>query len=100
MVEEATECRANAKKDNFYPDPKAALGVDTQIYISNYPQLYHGNAKNGSPVFISKPGRLSINAVECITTFPGILRYHWYAMMHDFADRLRQRKKENKHFNR
>lgn len=100
MVEEATKVREEPKKHDFYPDPKAALGVDTHVYIGQYPQLYHGNGKNGCPIFISKPGELNINAVECITTFPGILRYHWYAMMHDFATRLRANKAKNENFTR
>jgi len=93
MVEQATECRAVAKKDNFYPDPKETLGVETYIYISQYPQLYSGVDKNGCPVFISKPGILNVTGISCITKLNGILKYHWYAMMHDFKDRLQAQKK-------
>merc|ERR1712071_69975 len=99
MVEEATDCRADAKKEDFYPDSKIALGVDTQIYLAQYPQLYHSNGKNGCPIFISKPGKLNITAVECITTLPGILRYHWHVMMHDFKGKLQENKKNDKNFN-
>lgn len=95
MVEQATECRAGAKKDDFYPDPKATLGVETYIYISQYPQLYSGYDKNGVPVFISKPGILNVNGISSITQFSGILKYHWYAMMHDFKNRLQAQKKAN-----
>jgi len=100
MVEEATVCRASAKKNDFYPDPKAALGPDPHIYIAQYPQFYYGNGKNGCPVYISKPGRLNISAVECLTTFPSILNYHWYVMVHDYASRLRANKVKNENFKR
>jgi CRAL/TRIO domain len=98
MVEEATQCRADAKAANFYPDPKAALGCDMSVYYAQYPQLYSGFAKNGCPLFISKPGVLNVDAVECVTTLTGIVKFHWYIMMHDFGGRLREQKKTDPHF--
>ena len=100
MVEEATETRKEAKALDFYPDPKVALGCDMGTYFANYPQLYSGFAKNGAPVFFSKPGVLNVDAVECITTLPGILKFHWYMMQHDFGTRLRSRKASDPHFKR
>ena len=98
MVEEATKCRADAKAADFYPDPKLALGCDMSVYFAQYPQLYSGFAKNGCPLFISKPGVLNVDAVECVTTITGIVKFHWHVMMHDFAGRLRQQKKDDAHF--
>lgn len=100
MVEEATKCESEAKNANFYPDPASALGCEEAIYNAQYPQVYSGFAKNGSPVFISKVGILKIDAVECITTVGNIVKYHWYVQMHDFAKRLQQHKKENPDFNK
>jgi CRAL/TRIO domain len=100
MVEEATQTRAEAAKQGFYPDPKAALGCDMSLYFAQYPQLYSGFAKNGAPLFISKPGVLNVDAVEQITTLEGILEFHWFIMMHDFGDRLRQQKKDDPNFKR
>jgi len=92
MTEEATVERGKHVTEDFYPDPEAALGVKPQIYVSQYPQLYQGHAKSGSILFISKPGVLNVNAVTCMTTMDGILKYHWYAMIHDYGNRLRERK--------
>lgn len=100
MITEATALRADAKTSDFYPDPKAALGCDANVYFAQFPQLYTGFAKNGAPLFISKAGVLNVDAVECITTLDGILKFHWYIMMHDFGDRLRAQKKENDKFKR
>jgi len=93
MVEEATKCRADAKSNDFYPDPNETLGVEPYIYVSQYPQLYSGVDKNGCPVFISKPGILNVAGISCITKLNGILKFHWHAMMHDFSDRLKAQKK-------
>jgi hypothetical protein len=100
MVEEATETRKEAKSKDFYPDPKEALGCDMATYFAQYPQLYSGFAKNGAPVFISKPGVLNVDAVECITTLEGIVNFHWYIMQRDFADRLRAQKAKDPRFKR
>jgi len=100
MVEEATECRSEPLASDYYPDPKAALGIDPAVFISQYPQLYSGFSKIGCPVFYSKPGLLRIAAVECTTTMSGILNYHWHVMQHDYRKRLLGFKEENPEFKR
>jgi len=100
MVEEATKTRAVAKAADFYPNPIEALGCDLATYYALYPQLYSGFAKNGAPVFISKPGVLNVDAVECITTLEGILKLHWHLMQHDFGPRLVQQKMKDPNFKR
>lgn len=100
MVEEATECRSQAKKDEFYKDPSEALGCDMALYMAQFPQLYQGYDKRGIPVFYSKPGLLNIDAVDSITTLDGILKFHWFFMMHDFAGRLVGQKAEREGFHR
>jgi len=100
MIEEATKVHADARKVDYYPDPVAALGCDPSVFMAQYPQLYHGNAKNGCPVFISKPGVLSVDGMECITTLDGILKYHWHVMMIDYKRRLIQHKEEDPSFSR
>eukprot|EP00804_Cyclotella_cryptica_P016074 CCRYP_004208-RB/>CCRYP_004208-RB protein AED:0.34 eAED:0.34 QI:509/1/1/1/1/1/2/199/376 len=99
MVEEATEVRADARKHDFYPDPVLALGCEPSVFQAQYPQLYHGHAKNGCPVFISKPGILNCDGMECITTLDGILKFHWHVMMHDYKMRLLKHKEAHPDFN-
>ena len=98
MVEEAVQVRADARKHDFYPDPVQALGCEPSVFMAQYPQLYHGHAKNGCPVFISKPGVLNTDGMECITTLDGILKFHWYIMMHDYKMRLQKHKEEHPDF--
>ena len=101
MIEEATETRSEAKSKDFYPNPLDALGCETGLFFNQYPQLYSGVAKNGAPIFISKPGVLNVDAMECCTTLEGIVKFHWYVMMHDFKIRLQKQKdKDPEHFHR
>jgi hypothetical protein len=95
MVEEATQVRKAAKAKEFYPNPVDALGVEKSLFFAQYPQLYSGVTKQGVPVFISKPGILNVDGMECITTLDGILKFHWHVMMHDFASRLHAQKAKN-----
>ena len=83
MVEEATECRSNASKFDFYPNPSDALGnnVEKSIYLAQYPQLYTGHSKEGYPVLYSKPGILNINGLESITNSDGLFNFHWWSMV-------------------
>jgi hypothetical protein len=100
MVEEATECRAAARAVDFYPEPVDALGCSAALFYALYPQVYTGHAKCGAPLFISKPGILNVDGMECITTLDGIVKFHWHVMIHDFAARLRARKVEDPSFKR
>jgi hypothetical protein len=36
-----------------------------------------------------------VDGIECITTLDGIIKFHWHVMMHDFANRLLEKKKAN-----
>jgi hypothetical protein len=92
MVNGATEVRKDAKAHNFYENPVEALGVDPSLFFAQYPQLYHGSTTRGVPVFISRPGILNVDGMECITTLDGMIKFHWHIMMHDFANRLHAQK--------
>eukprot|EP00571_Detonula_confervacea_P011762 CAMPEP_0172299760 /NCGR_PEP_ID=MMETSP1058-20130122/1987_1 /TAXON_ID=83371 /ORGANISM="Detonula confervacea, Strain CCMP 353" /LENGTH=462 /DNA_ID=CAMNT_0013009315 /DNA_START=16 /DNA_END=1404 /DNA_ORIENTATION=- len=98
MIEEATEVRADARNHEFYPNPVEALGCEPSVFMAQYPQLYHSHAKNGCPVFISKPGVLNVDGMECITTLDGILKFHWHVMMHDYKKRLLDHKEAHPDF--
>lgn len=99
MIEEATECHKGPRENDYYANPVDALGCEMSTYFANYPSLYSGKAKNGAPIYISKPGVLNVDAVECITTLDGILKFHWYVEMHDFGNLLRDEKSRNPDFN-
>jgi len=81
-------------------DGREALGCSPSLFLAHYPQLYPGFAKNGCPLFISKPGLIDIDAIECITSVDGILKFHWHVMCHDFAGRLKKAKEADKNFTR
>ena len=85
MIEEATEMKKIPKRDGFYPDANEALGCPKSVYLTQYPQMYVGFSKLGHPVYISKPGMLNVDGLECITSIQRILNYHWHDMHHNFG---------------
>ena len=94
LIDEAKEERKEALKHDFYPDADAALGSPVSTYIELYPQFYHGHAKNGCPLYISKPGLINYNAMECVATLEGLVKFHWNVMHHDFRKRLVEMKEK------
>ena len=90
MVEEATECTAEARKYNFYPSASAALGCDKALYIKTYPQVYYGHSRNGYPVFYTKPALIDIGSIESLTSLVNLLKFHWTDMMWEFNKKLKE----------
>lgn len=90
MIEEATEMRKPPKQFNFFPEAFDALGCRKSVYLKQYPQTCVGYCKSGHPVYFSKPGQLSVNGLECVTTIQGVLNYHWHDMVHNFGGMLKK----------
>jgi len=100
MIKEATELCANAKRHDFFPDGRVALGVEPSVYHTQYPQGYYGYAKGGFPLFISQVGKLNAGGMACITTLQGILNYHWHDMMHSYTAQLARIRRADPTFQR
>mmetsp|Transcript_36312 Transcript_36312/g.71442 ORF Transcript_36312/g.71442 Transcript_36312/m.71442 type:complete len:530 (+) Transcript_36312:254-1843(+) len=100
MVEEAAAVQVEPAKHDFHPDGEEALGCPVEFYMTLYPQIYAGNARNGCPVFFSRPGAINIDGVECLTSMERLLHLHWNVMMHDFSARLHEKKDQDPDFKR
>jgi hypothetical protein len=100
MIEQATQLRIEAKAHAFYPDPQDALGVEESIFKSQYPQLFYSHAKNGCPVYITRPGALNMKGLECITTIENMNKYQWHCMVHSYAKVFQSQQKADPHFKR
>ena len=56
-----------AKKNNFYPDLEEALGFSKSVFLSQYPAVFSGNAKNGCPVMYLRAGQIQPEGVKVRT---------------------------------
>jgi len=118
MIVEASECRRVPEENEFYKSAQVkkrrkgrrgthdhhlnhrhshfsplsfqeSLRIHPSIYLTLYPQGYFGFAKNGSPVYISRPSHINVSTLDCCLSLTNILRYHWHAMQVEFGDMLR-----------
>jgi hypothetical protein len=100
MVEEATEFRAEAAKEDFFPDGSKALGVEKSIYYALYPELFIGYTKHGYPFYITKAGKADLKAILCITSMKNLVKFHWHCMAHALCGQMRRRAMTDKSFKR
>jgi hypothetical protein len=100
MVEEAMNYRAEAAKENFFPNGSRALGVEKSIYYTFYPEVFVGYTSNGFPLYITKAADASTNMLNCITSPKGITNFHWHSMMHVLGGNLRRMALSNPNFQR
>lgn len=100
MVEEAMNFRAEAAKEDFFPNGSKALGVEKSIYYTFYPEVFVGYTNKGFPLYITKAADASINMLHCITSTKSITNFHWYSMMHVLGGNLRRRALSDPNFQR
>jgi len=87
QVEAAAKARLVPRAQEFYPDPKEALGVEESTLKTQYPQCYTGGrAKNGDPLFFNKAGSINVDGVGALTTQEGLNKYRWHTMNYVFKD--------------
>lgn len=100
MVEDAMKYRAEAAKEDFFPNGSKALGVEKSIYYSMYPEVLVGYTKNGFPLYVTKAADAAVNMLNCITTPKGVTNFHWHSMMHVLGDKLRRKALSDPSFKR
>ncbi len=71
LLDQSKDAWAEAKKHDFYPDLEASMGVSKAIFLSQYPAVMSGNAKNGCPVMylrtgLIKPEGIKVSSVEML----------------------------------
>ncbi|KAL7562456.1 hypothetical protein ACA910_005433 [Epithemia clementina (nom. ined.)] len=91
VIQQGQALRHKAALHQFYPNPDEALQCPAALYFAQFPQLYTGTVdKTGTPIFISQPGQINVDAIELITTVDNIVKLHWNLMVHDLGSRLSQ----------
>ena len=89
---------AIAKANQFYPDVSEAIGAPFSVFLSQYPFLAIGRAKNGCPVNYFQAGRIQPEGILCLATVENTIGYFWHSFMYDFKDEIRKSKAENPNF--
>ena len=88
-----------AKAKDFYgPDLEEHLGCPYSVFLSQYPFLSVGLAKNGSPVNYFRIGNINPEGIMCLITIEQLKSYFWYSFMHSFKDKIRESQAKNQDF--
>lgn len=88
MMDESIGHWNEAKQHDFYPTVEAAVGCPPSVFLTQYPYLFAGNAKNGAPVAYFMCGRLKLEGIECVTELEQINNYAWNTVMHQFKKQV------------
>jgi hypothetical protein len=73
----AADIWSEAKRQNFYADFDDVYGCPVPIFMSLFPVVVSGVAKNGATVFYFKTGEMNIDAIECIADLPELVPAVW-----------------------
>lgn len=79
-----------AKNDQFYPDVSQALGAPFPVFLTQYPMLPIGRARNGCPVNYFLAGKIHPEGVLALTTVENVEGYFWWGYMHQMKQDIRQ----------
>lgn len=90
---------ATAQAQNFYPKISKAIGiVPYSVFLSQWPFLPIGKAKNGCPVNYFQAGKIHPEGVLACTTPQEMEGYFWWSFMYKFKDHLRRAQARDENF--
>lgn len=98
LLDEARHHYEEAKQHDFYPNLEDSLGFSRAVFLSQYPEVYSGNARNGCPVMYFKLGSTNPEGIKCLMTLEEADRYFWNTMIHCFPVRLEEGRRINPNF--
>lgn len=89
-LEENQPMFEEAQQNDFYPDPSETLGAPVSVFLSQYPFLPIGSAKNGCPVNYFKTGKIHPEGIFSMTTVEKLQGYFWWTFMWKFKREMRR----------
>eukprot|EP00523_Entomoneis_sp_CCMP467_P010166 CAMPEP_0168732250 /NCGR_PEP_ID=MMETSP0724-20121128/7677_1 /TAXON_ID=265536 /ORGANISM="Amphiprora sp., Strain CCMP467" /LENGTH=584 /DNA_ID=CAMNT_0008779269 /DNA_START=374 /DNA_END=2128 /DNA_ORIENTATION=- len=87
-----------AQQHDFYPDPSSAIGAPVSVFLSQYPFLPIGTAKNGCPVNYFMAGQINPEGILSVTTAPKLEGFFWWSFMHKMKSEMKAAVKKDPDF--
>jgi hypothetical protein len=97
-LEENQPMFERAQKQDFYPMPTQTLGAPVSVFLSQYPFLPIGSAKNGCPVNYFIAGQINPEGILSITTIDRLEGYFWWSFMWKMKDEVRRAQEKDPDF--
>ena len=72
------------EENDFYPTFEDAVGCPGSVFLTQFPVLFSGKAKNGCPLNYLMLGRARMEGVECVTNVDRVKCYTVHTIMYQF----------------
>lgn len=89
---------AKAQAHDFYPDVSKAIGAPFSVFLSQFPFLPIGRAKNGCPVNYFLAGKIHPEGILACTTTERLEGYFWWSFMYKFKGEMRKSRVQDENF--
>mmetsp|Transcript_14976 Transcript_14976/g.31756 ORF Transcript_14976/g.31756 Transcript_14976/m.31756 type:complete len:340 (+) Transcript_14976:244-1263(+) len=100
LLDEARPHYNAARENDFYPELEKALGFSRPVFLSQYPAVYCGNARNGCPVMYMRAGLVQPDGINCLASIDNVGRFFWNDTMFAWVDILKEARRANSQFER
>jgi CRAL/TRIO domain len=84
MLEESVVHWKEMEENDFYPTIEDAVVCPGSVFLTQYPYLFSGKAKNGCPISYQMMGRIRAEGIECVTALDRVKCYAVHSVMHQF----------------
>jgi hypothetical protein len=91
-LDENQDMFARAQRHDFYPDPSRTIGAPVSVFLSQYPFLPIGSARNGCPVNYFMAGKIHPEGIMAMTTVEKLEGYFWWSFMWKMKNEMRRAK--------
>jgi hypothetical protein len=84
MMDEYVANWKTIEENQFYPTIEDAVGCPGSVFLTQYPCLFSGKAKNGCPINYQLVGKLRAEGIECLTELDRVRCYAVHSVMYQF----------------
>jgi len=65
------------------------------VFLTQFPSLYWGCAKNGTPINYMRTAGLSVEGMECVVDLDNLANYGWYSTVYRFKEEVARAQEQN-----
>lgn len=79
-----------AQANDFYPKPDETIGAPVSVFLTQYPFLPIGSARNGCPVNYFMAGKINPEGIWSMTTVERLEGFFWWSFMWKMKTEVRK----------
>ncbi|CAJ1932649.1 unnamed protein product [Cylindrotheca closterium] len=87
-----------AQAAEFYPQPDVAIGAPVSVFLTQYPFLPIGSARNGCPVNYFMAGKINPEGIWSMTTVERLEGFFWWSFMWKMKAEVRKAQTQDPDF--